>query len=322
MPQQARFFIVLTDLYTKWPEVKPVSTVTSHSVIEFLSDMFSRWGLPEEIISDNGKQFVSQEFEQFLTSHGIKHCKTALYHPQSNGAVERFNRVLKERLRAGRTQDQSYLSTLRAILFEYRNNVQATIGTSPAHLMIGRRLRGPLDVVSRKPLKKRVSFDPEPRVLGKQQAMKMQFDKRKKPKPIRYFAGDTVRVRIPNPRSKLDPAWSSPKQISRMVTPFTAQLADGTKWNISRLRLHSRASDELDEDLWDAIPVDPIQHPPEQVADVPRHDPPVDEAVLNDQLPERHELQEEPANPPPIARPVLPQRNRRPPQLWRDYYAH
>ena len=171
MPQQVRYFIVLTDLYSKWPEVKPVSNVTSRSVIEFLSDMFSRWGLPEEIISDNGKQFVSQEFEQFLKAHDIKHCRTALYHPQSNGAVERFNRVLKERLRAGRIQDQPYQSILRSVRFEYRNNLKASIGTSPAHLLTGRRLRDPFDVFSLRSLKKRVSFDPEPVVLGKQRAM-------------------------------------------------------------------------------------------------------------------------------------------------------
>ena len=72
MPQQARYYIFLTDLYSKWPEVNPVSNVTSNSLIEFLSDMFSHCGLPEEIISDRGTRFVSQECEQFLKAHDIK----------------------------------------------------------------------------------------------------------------------------------------------------------------------------------------------------------------------------------------------------------
>ena len=66
LPYSSRFFIVAIDLHSKWPEGKAVSQITSNSVIEFLSDLFSRWGLPSEIITDNGQQFVSREFEMFL----------------------------------------------------------------------------------------------------------------------------------------------------------------------------------------------------------------------------------------------------------------
>ena len=66
---------------------KAVSHITSNSVIEFLSDLFSRWGLPSEILTDNGRKFVSREFKMFLKKLGIKHDKTAFYDPQSNGAL-------------------------------------------------------------------------------------------------------------------------------------------------------------------------------------------------------------------------------------------
>ena len=99
-----------------------------------------------------------------------------------------------------------------------------------------------------------------------------------------------------------------------MVTPLMAQFAYGTKWNISRLRLHSRASDELQEDGWDAIP----RGPPQQAVALPDALP-VAQPVLGDQQQEVERLPEEPVRAPGVERRVLPQRNRRPPQPWRDY---
>ena len=54
-----RYLIVVYDLHSKWPEVRAVNTVTSTAVITFLKELFSRWGLPQRVISYNGKQFVS-----------------------------------------------------------------------------------------------------------------------------------------------------------------------------------------------------------------------------------------------------------------------
>ena len=57
--------------------------------------LFAQFGLPETIVSDNGSCFVSNEFESFLQSYGIKHITTAPYHPSSNGLAERAVQVLK-----------------------------------------------------------------------------------------------------------------------------------------------------------------------------------------------------------------------------------
>ena len=75
-----------------------VNTVTSSAVISFLEELFSKWVLPAKIITDNGKQFVLRQMEDFFKSLGIEHARTALYHPQANRAVERFNRFLTDQL--------------------------------------------------------------------------------------------------------------------------------------------------------------------------------------------------------------------------------
>ena len=87
--------------------------------------------LPQRVISDNGKQFVSAEFEQILQSLGIAHSRTSLYNPQSNGALERFNRYLTDQLRIGRVEGRSVDDVLFTALSAYRSTCQRTIICSP-----------------------------------------------------------------------------------------------------------------------------------------------------------------------------------------------
>ncbi len=95
-PHHQRYLIVAVDQYSKWPEAAACSTVTSLKVIEFLTSLFDRFGLVKEIVTDNGVQFVSDEFQSFLRRHSIRHCRSALYASLSNGTVERFNEVMKD----------------------------------------------------------------------------------------------------------------------------------------------------------------------------------------------------------------------------------
>lgn len=76
-----RFLLVAYDLHSKWPEVLPAGSVTTKVVIGFLSSLFARWGVPNVITMDNGPQFISANFTAFMTGRGVKHIRTALYHP-------------------------------------------------------------------------------------------------------------------------------------------------------------------------------------------------------------------------------------------------
>ena len=85
VPHHQRFLIVAYDLHSKWPEAVSTGSVTTSVVIDFLESLFTRWGLPSAITTDNGPQFVSSEFTSFLSAHGVKHIRTAFYNPQANG---------------------------------------------------------------------------------------------------------------------------------------------------------------------------------------------------------------------------------------------
>ena len=93
-------FIVI-DAHSKWPEVITMKSATSERTIKLLRSLFSRFGIPEQVVSDNGPQFTSQEFKEFLQMNRVKHITSAPRLPSSNGEAERIVRTLKSALNAG-----------------------------------------------------------------------------------------------------------------------------------------------------------------------------------------------------------------------------
>ena len=98
-PISGKMFLVLIDAYSKWLDVKVVNSATLSATIEHLRSIFSVHGLPETIVTDNGTVFTSAEFENFTKLNGIRHIRTAPYHPVSNGQAERAVKIFKEYLK-------------------------------------------------------------------------------------------------------------------------------------------------------------------------------------------------------------------------------
>ena len=106
--------------------------------------------LPEEVVSDNGPQFVSNEFAEFMTKNGIKHTLVPPYHPQSNGAAERSVRVVKEALVKQvleGNKSRSMKHRLADFLLRYCTTPHSNTSATPAELLMKRRLRTRLSLV-------------------------------------------------------------------------------------------------------------------------------------------------------------------------------
>ena len=72
-----------------------MSSSTTQATIEGLKRLFAAYGLPQQMVSDNGPQFILAEFGVFLSKNGVKHIYSSPYHPSTNGLAERFVRTLK-----------------------------------------------------------------------------------------------------------------------------------------------------------------------------------------------------------------------------------
>ena len=75
---------------------------TVMSTLSVLRHLFAVYGLPEQVVSDNGPQFSSEVFTKFLQANGVKHSRCSPYHPLSNRAVECFVRTFKQAMKAGK----------------------------------------------------------------------------------------------------------------------------------------------------------------------------------------------------------------------------
>ena len=140
-----QYAVVFVDYLSKWPEVFAVADQTAHTVATLLVEhVISRHGVPAELLSDRGQNFLSVLMAEVCTIMGIHQVNTTAYHPQTDGLVKRFHRTLTNMLakvveRNGRDWDHH----LPYVLFAYRTSVQASTGESPFFLMYGRDARLP-----------------------------------------------------------------------------------------------------------------------------------------------------------------------------------
>ncbi len=94
-PHGERLIIVIEDYFSKYPAIFLIGDTTSEKIISWLEDLFNAYGNPDTLLSDNGPQFVSSQFEDFLEERHIRLLKSPVYNPQTNVLIEVFNRSLK-----------------------------------------------------------------------------------------------------------------------------------------------------------------------------------------------------------------------------------
>ena len=124
-------------------------STTSTATIEKLREIFATHGLPKTLVSDNGTNFSSSEFELFMSQNGpngIRHIKVSPYHPASNGQAERAVRVFKEGI--VKMEGGSLKTKLARFLLRYRITPHSTTGVSPAELLMNREMHTQLRACS------------------------------------------------------------------------------------------------------------------------------------------------------------------------------
>lgn len=156
-PFMGKMLFIVCDAYSKWLEVKIVNSSTTSSTTAILDQLFASYGVPKIIVSDNGSQFSSVEFKEFLEQSGVKfHKFTAPFHPSTNGQAERSVQTVKDHLKIMSTATGSLQSNLNQLLQHYRIAPHSTTGQSPAQLFLGRTLRTRFDLLKPESIKDKV----------------------------------------------------------------------------------------------------------------------------------------------------------------------
>ena len=140
-------FLIVVDAHSRWLEIEKMNTTTSAKTIEKLQNLFARYGVPAQLVSDNGPQFKSEEFQLFLKRNGIKHITSAPYHPASNGLAERCVQTFKSAMKR-ETEVKPLNIKLATFLLAYRNTPHSTTREPPSQLFLERLLRTRLDLLT------------------------------------------------------------------------------------------------------------------------------------------------------------------------------
>lgn len=204
-PFMGKMFFLAIDAHSKWGEVWEMAGTTSAKTIEVLRRLFAAYGLPQQVVTDNGPQFVSAEFATFLKANGVRHIRCTPYHPSSNGEAERFVRTFKEAMKAGKYDSLTLSHRLQNFLFSYRSTPHSTTQVAPCELFLGRKVRTRLDLI--KP-------DVGEQVLRRQSQQKAQHDLHARYRDLHI--GQKVMARNMRP----GPTWI-PGEVIQKLGPVT-----------------------------------------------------------------------------------------------------
>nr|CAH7737392.1 unnamed protein product [Callosobruchus chinensis] len=147
LPNQESVFVVI-DYYSRYQDIKFLRTTTATKIINYLNELFARFGIPKSIRSDNGRQFVSEEFKKFCNENNISLIHTPPYWPQANGLVENMNKSLVKRLQIAHSNKLDYKSELQKFILMYNVTPQGTTGKSPSELLFKRNIRDKIPSIS------------------------------------------------------------------------------------------------------------------------------------------------------------------------------
>ena len=129
------------DVSTRFPEAVPLRSIKSKGTVQALLLFFSRIGLPVEIQHDN---FTSSVFQEVMHELGIEQVMSSAYHPQSQGAIERYHQTLKAMIRTYCVGCSNDWDVAMPFLFAIRDSGNESTGFSPFELVNGHQVRGPL----------------------------------------------------------------------------------------------------------------------------------------------------------------------------------
>jgi len=116
-----KYLVVAIEYFTKWIKVEPLAQITAHKVQHFVwKNIVCCFGIPRNLVFENGAQFASQQLGKLCYELGIKHIFTSVEHPQTNGKVESANKVLLRGLKRKLEKEKgTWMEEVPRILWAY-----------------------------------------------------------------------------------------------------------------------------------------------------------------------------------------------------------
>ncbi|XP_057720073.1 uncharacterized protein LOC130934527 [Arachis stenosperma] len=262
-PGQVKFLLVGIDYFSKWVEAQPLAKITSQQMVSFIwKNIICRFGIPQHITTDNGRQFADQKFQTFLQNFKIKQHFASVEHPQTNGLAEAANKVILHALKKKLDDAKGlWAELIPEVLWGYNTTPQTSTKETPFRLVYGSEAMIPLEI-SQKSIRTQINSQAEARrseldiieevrdmaalkQRAAQQAIARQYNKSVRSRS--FLKGDLVlrkteTARKPPTHGKLAANWDGPYRISEVLGQgaYKLESLDGkpipSTWNISSLK--------------------------------------------------------------------------------------
>lgn len=228
-----KYVVVFTDYLTKWVEAFPLRNMTSDSIAKvFINEIISRHSAPSKLLSDQGRNFLSDLIKSICNYFKINKVQTAPYNPKCDGLVERFNKTLCQMLSSYSNSNQTNWDLyLPLVLLAYRTSQQSSTQESPFALLYGREPRlGEMDNYN-------LGYEPSQfiqnlhekwldarcKIIKQAEINKTYYDKKYKSPPPIYKPNEEVRIKQPQTKTNLkkklrNDLWSNPLKIEDVLS--------------------------------------------------------------------------------------------------------
>ena len=137
----SEYLLTIMCAATRFPEAVPLRNIKTKNISKALIKFFTIFGLHKSIQSDQRSNFMSRIFQQIMQQLDIQHFKSSAYHPESQGALERFHQTLKTMLKTYCFEHhRDWDEAVYLLLFAVRESVQESLGFSPYELIFGHQV--------------------------------------------------------------------------------------------------------------------------------------------------------------------------------------
>ena len=217
---------------TRFPDAIPLRSINANRIVEVLQKFISYFGIPNKICTDQGSNFMSKRFKDFLSSLNIEHVTSTPYHPQTQGKLERFHGTFKTMIRSY-CDNTNWDIFVPFLLFAIRDNVSSSTNYTPFQLVFTHEIRTPLKIIKEQLYEDksrdltleemksniRKSWDVAQKHLGEyQEKMKKSYDMNANAKDRSFEVGDDCLVYLPMAGKPLIDKYVGPCKVLEKIS--------------------------------------------------------------------------------------------------------